>query len=237
MGIGAEIVRGLTGSGWKVFTTWWTPYDASMPWGSQPEEIGELLSSTGATGIEADLADPHAPSEVFDAAENALGTIRALVNVHTYDPGGGLFEIDGPGLDRHLAVNVRATYLLCREFAERFEPAQGPGRIVNFVSGPPLVGSVACATSKGAVHWMTLSIAGELAPNGITVNAIDPGPTDTGWMTPELKRRLDQASPSGRVSEPRDASNLVRFLLSDDGGWMTAQLLRSDGGFSQLAGP
>lgn len=237
IGIGAEVVRGLTESGWDVFTTWWAPYDAARPWGSRSEELDELLSSTGAQGLEVDLADPDAPIAVFDAAVRAIGSIRALVNVHAYDPGGGIFEIDGQELDRHLAVNVRATYLLCREFAKRYEPAQGPGRIVNFVSGPPLVGSVAYATSKGAVHWMTLSIAGELAPHGITVNAIDPGPTDTGWMTSELKEHLDDLAPSGRVSEPRDASNLVRFLLSDDGGWLTAQLLRSDGGFSQLANP
>ncbi|CAN5554936.1 SDR family oxidoreductase [soil metagenome] len=237
IGIGAEVVRRLAGSGWDVFTTWWAPYDASMPWGSQPHEVDELLASTGAQGLQADLADPSAPTTVFEAANRAVGPIRALVNVHTYDPGGGIFKIDGSELDRHLAVNVRATYLLCREFAQRYDSGQGPGRIVNFVSGPPLVGSVAYATSKGAVHWMTLSIAGELASRGITVNAINPGPTDTGWMTPELKAQLDQASPGGRVSEPGDAANLVRFLLSDDGGWINAQLLHSDGGFSQLAGP
>lgn len=171
------------------------------------------------------------------AAARSVGPISALVNVHTYDPGGGVFDIDGPELDRHLAVNVRATYLLCRQFAQRYERDRGPGRIVNFLSGPPLVGSVAYATSKGAVHWMTLSLAGELAPLGITVNAINPGPTDTGWMTPELHQRLADANPIGRISEPRDSANLVRFLLSEDGAWLTGQFLQSDGGFSQLATP
>lgn len=237
IGIGAEIVRDLATEAWDVFTTWWTPYDASMPWGTHPDEVTELLTSTGAKGIEADLADPDAAATVFDAAEDAVGPIRALVNVHTYDPGGGIFDIDGPELDRHLAVNVRATYLLCREFALRYDDSHGPGRIVNFLSGPPLIGSVAYATSKGAVHWMTLSIAGELAPRGITVNAINPGPTDTGWMTPELQESLNEANPIGRISQPQDAANLVRFLLSDEGAWLTGQFLQSDGGFSQLASP
>jgi 3-oxoacyl-[acyl-carrier protein] reductase len=237
MGIAAEVVRVLASERWQVFTTWWAAYDASMPWGAVDGEVEDLLSSTGSVGMEADLADPSTPAAVFDAAEAAVGPIRALVNVHTYDPGGGLDVIDADELDRHLAINVRGTYLLCREFAHRYRPEHGPGRIVSFLSGPPLTGSVAYATSKGAVHWMTLSIAGELAPRGITVNAIDPGPTDTGWMSPELKSRLSELNPIGRISQPSDAAELVRFLLSDEGGWLNAQFLRSDGGFSQLASP
>ena len=132
-------------------------------------------------------------------------------------------------------MNVRGTYLLIREFVQRYRADFGPGRVVNFLSGPPLVGSVAYATSKGAVHWMTLSVAGEVAPLGITVNALNPGPTDTGWMIPRLHERLVQSNPIGRLSTPRDAANLVKFLLSDEGGWITAQFLQSDGGFSQLA--
>jgi len=208
-----------------------------MPWGAADGEVDELLTSTCAVGIEADLGDPDAPTAVFEAAQAAVGPIRALVNVHTYDPGGGLDVVDGEELDRHLAINVRGTYLLCREFAQRYLPEHGPGRIVNFLSGPPLIGSVAYATSKGAVHWMTMSIAGELAPRGITVNAINPGPTGTGWMSPELKTRLAESNPVGRISEPSDAADLVAFLLSDQGSWINAQFLQSDGGFSQLATP
>lgn len=237
IGIGSEVVRELAAAGWKVFATWWTPYDATMPWGSAADDIDDLLALPGVVGMQADLADPNVPAALFDAAVAALGPIRALVNVHTYDPGGGLEDIDAAELDRHLAVNVRGTYLLCREFARRYRPESGAGRIVNFLSGPPLVGSVAYATSKGAVHWMTLSIAGELAARGITVNAINPGPTDTGWMTAELRARLAKSNPIGRISEPRDAANIVRFLLSDEGGWLTAQFLQSDGGFSRLALP
>jgi 3-oxoacyl-[acyl-carrier protein] reductase len=237
IGIGSEVVRSLTAAGWKVFTTWWTPYDESMTWGSNPTEVAELLTDTGAQGIEADMADPAAAATVFDAAEAAFGPVRALVNVHTHDPGGGIFDIDGPELDRHMAINVRSTYLLCQQFATRYSADLGPGRIVSFLSGPPLTGSVAYAMSKGAVHWMTLSIAAELAPLGITVNAINPGPTDTGWMSPELLARLTAATPIGRVSLPSDAANLVRFLLSDEGGWLTGQVIDSDGGFARLATP
>jgi 3-oxoacyl-[acyl-carrier protein] reductase len=212
-------------------------YRDRLPWGSDPSEVTDLLTSLDVPGMEADLGLPDVRALVFDTAEAAIGPIRALVNVHTHDPGGGIFDVDGAELDRHLAINVRGTYLLTRELVERYQPASGPGRVVNFVSGPPLIGSVAYATSKGAVHWMTLSIAGEVAARGITVNAVNPGPTDTGWMSPELRERLDRTNPIGRISTPRDAANLVRFLLSDEGGWITGQLLQSDGGFSQLATP
>jgi 3-oxoacyl-[acyl-carrier protein] reductase len=237
IGIAAEVARVLAADGWSVFTTWWRPYDAERPWGSNDNEPVDLLHEIRGQGLEADLSSPDTPRRIFDAAVQAVGPVSALINVHTHDPGGGIFAVDAAEMDRHLAINVRGTFLLCREFATRYRPESGPGRIVNFVSGPPLVGSVAYATSKGAVHWMTMSMAGELAPQGITVNAINPGPTDTGWMEPRLLEQLNLAAPAGRVSEPRDAANLVRFLCSDEGGWMNGQLLQSDGGFSALATP
>jgi 3-oxoacyl-[acyl-carrier protein] reductase len=69
------------------------------------------LAETGAQGIQADLGDATAPQAVFDAAVAAVGPIRALVNVHTYDPGGGIDQIDAQQRDRHHAVNVRGTGL------------------------------------------------------------------------------------------------------------------------------
>jgi NAD(P)-dependent dehydrogenase (short-subunit alcohol dehydrogenase family) len=140
-------------------------------------------------------------------------------------------------LDQHLAINVRGTYLLCREFTDRYRSEHGPGRIVSFLSGRPLIGSVAYVASKGAVHRMGMSMAGEPTSRGITFNAIDPDHTCTGWMSPELKSRPSMSNPIGRVSDPYDAANLVQFLPSDQGGWLNAQFLRSDGGFSQLPGP
>ncbi len=238
IGIGSEVVRSLAADGWRVFATWFTPYDESMRWGSDRDEIADLLAQTGSHGMEADLGDRQTPRAVFEAAESAIGPIRALVNVHTYDPGGGIAEVSGDELDRHLSINVRGTYLLCQEFAARYSleaSDRRTGRIVSFLSGPPLVGSVAYAMSKGAVQWMTWSLAGELAPRGITVNAINPGPTDTGWMPEELHHRLARSNPIGRVSTPTDAANLVRFLLSDEGGFINAQCIDSDGGFAALA--
>jgi 3-oxoacyl-[acyl-carrier protein] reductase len=238
IGIAAAVAANLAADGWNVFATWWTPYDASMTWGSNPGEAEAIVAEFGGRGMEADMSDPATPSRIFDAAEAVYGPVRALINVHTRDMGGGIEVISATDLDEHYAVNVRGTYLMCKEFAARHTSTpqtQGLGRIVNFLSGPPLIGSVAYATTKGAAHWMTMSIAGELAPRGITVNAINPGPTDTGWMSHELVTKLNAATPAGRMSTPSDAANMVRFLVSPEGGWVNGQFLQSDGGFSLFA--
>lgn len=70
----------------------------------------------------------------------------------------------------------------------------------------------------------------------MTCNAIDPGPTDTGWMTEEQKADTARAIPLGRVGTPRDCANLVTFLCSTEGGWINGRLLRSDGGLGGASG-
>jgi 3-oxoacyl-[acyl-carrier protein] reductase len=134
-------------------------------------------------------------------------------------------------------VNARGTALLMAEFARRFRGEAGSGRIVTFSSGLPLNGELAYAASKGAVEWLTISAAVELGPRGITANAIDPGPTDTGWLSPELADAVASATPLGRVGRSEDAAALVAFLCSADGGWITGRVLRSDGGFSLVGTP
>ena len=87
------------------------------------------------------------------------------------------------------------------------------------------------AVSKGAIHQMTRSLADHLADRRITVNAINPGPTDTGWATPDLAEAVARSMPFGRWGSPEDAANLVAFLVSDDGAWITGQVIDSEGGF------
>ena len=133
-------------------------------------------------------------------------------------------------IDRHLAVNVRGTLLLIRAFAERLGDASRSGRVVIFTSGPPQSGAIAYAASKGALEWITYSAATELGPREITVNAINPGPNQTGWMTPEIEREAARRSPLGRAGRPQDAAALVSFLLSEDAAFINGQVITSDGG-------
>ena len=240
-GIAAAVALRLAGEGWNVATTGWRPHDAEEPWGSRAGEADDLVAELRALGVraafrEADLGDAGAPARVLDFAEEAVGALDALVVAHARSRGGGLLETSVDEWNRHMEVNARGTFLLCAEFARRWKGEAGPGRVVVLTSALPLAGEGAYAASKGAVEWLASTVAAELAQRGITVNAVDPGPTDTGWLdaNPELHERIRAASPLGRLGRPEDAAELIAFLLSPAGGWITGQVLHSDGGFGSI---
>jgi 3-oxoacyl-[acyl-carrier protein] reductase len=168
-----------------------------MPWGSNAREAEALIRELKRLGVRAamhedNLEDPDSAHRIFDAAESQIGPVRALVNAHAHSTRGGLMDATIADFDRHLAINARGVFIMSAEFARRFKGPAGSGRIVNFTSGLPLAGEIAYAASKGAIEWITVSSAAELASRGITVNAINPGPNDTGWMPPPLKNKLPQ---------------------------------------------
>lgn len=236
-GIAAAICAALSRDGWDIAATGFRPYDESMPWGSRSTDVDELIETLHKSGralwVEADLSSLTAPATVFDAAET-LGPVRTLVNCAAHSTQGGLLDCTPADFDRHMAVNARATLLLSAEFVRRFREPTGSGRIVNFLSGPPLVGEIAYAASKGAIEWITFSCAGELAARGITVNAVNPGPSDTGWMDADTKAAVKRGSPMGRIGTPDDVAGLVAFLCSDAARWITGQALTCDGGWERL---
>ena len=92
---------------------------------------------------------------------------------------------------------------------------------------------IAYAITKGAVETLTQTISQTIARRGITINAVNPGPTDTGWMTAAQKAALLQQSPLGRLGTPADAARLVGFLASDEAAWLTGQIIHSEGGFTR----
>jgi len=226
-GIAAAVADRLRADGFRVVGAGWTPYDR--------EHHAGIDEQTG-SDLQVDLGDPAEPARLLEAAEEQAGPLSALVIAHTHDPGGGLFEVTGEGIDRHLAINVRGSLLLMQAFAERLREQSRPGRIVIFTSGPPQNGAIAYAASKGALEWITYSAATELGPHRITVNAVNPGPNQTGWMSPELEREAARRTPVGRSGRPEDAAALVSFLLSEDGGFINGQVITSDGGTGVAGG-
>jgi len=237
-GIGAAVARQFAQAGAAVFITYYRPYDAQMPWGSQPREAGMLLQSLREQGVrcadmELDLSLPEAAARLFDQAERDLGPVDILVNNAVVDFHSDLQTLDADQLDQHYAVNLRALALLCVEFYKRHDGRPG-GRIINLTSGQglgPMPDNLAYAATKGGVEALTISLAPGLAEKGITINAVDPGPTDTGWMDADTLAQLSAHGPFGRAGLPEDAARLIRFLASPEAQWITGQVLRSRGGF------
>jgi 3-oxoacyl-[acyl-carrier protein] reductase len=227
-GIGYAIARRLVADGFAVFTQGWEAHDAAQPWGA-----GEVPLREGLAGhLEADLADPEGPGAVMAAARIALGHVDVLIANHAASVDGSLEELTAASIDTALAVNVRGTLLLVKEFAAGFDGDHG--RVVLFTSGQgrgPMPSELPYAVSKAALSGSVLSLADHLVPRGITVNAVNPGPTDTGWATEEIVERAKAAMPRGRWGTPEDAARLVAWLASEESGWVTGQVIDSDGGF------
>jgi len=233
-GIGSAVALRLARDGWDVATTYWRAYDQRMPWGSDASDPGRLdaqLRSAGAAtaSIEADLADPSAPALVFDTVESDLGKVTALVMAHCESVASGILDTSLESFDRHYAVNVRGTWLLMREFARRLAADFGRGRIIGLTSDH-VAGNLPYGATKGALDRIVLAATRELSHLGVTANVINPGATDTGWMTDTQLSESGLRVPLGRVSTPEDCANLVAFLCSPEGGWINGQLLYSNGG-------
>jgi len=234
IGIGSSIASTLAESGWDVAITYWHPYDASMPWGSRPDEADRLLDDLRRLGartaaIEADLSLVDSPGRIFDAVEHDLGPVTALVMSHCQSVESDILSTSVESFELHFAVNARGTWLLVREFGRRFRGEPGSGRIVAITSDHTAY-HLPYGASKGAMDRIVLAAAWEFRTKGITANVINPGGTDTGWMSEEIKAKVKEWTLAGRIGQPQDCANLVNFLCSKDGGWVNAQLLYSNGG-------
>jgi len=235
-GIGAAVALALAWAGADVGTAYFRPYDRTMPWSvkdSEPEDIVSELRATGvsAHSFEIDLSEPDGPRTLFHLARERFGHVDILVNNAAYSMETTVEGMCAEDMDRHYAVNLRAVMLLCAEFVRSF-PAGGVGRIINLTSGQglwPLANELAYAATKGGVDAFTLSLSAAVERLGITVNAVDPGPTDTGWMSEELRKSLITTMPMERLGMPLDAARLIVFLASEEGQWVTGQVIRSRG--------
>lgn len=242
-GIGFAIAVRLAAAGADLFLTHHRAHDEDQPWGGDDlsavfEEIRSLRADAAqrVTETAADLADPGAPEQVMNQAVREFGHVDVLVCNHARSGGdGALGELTAQMLDAHWAVNTRSALLLAQAFAAQHDGRPG-GRVVLMTSGQgmgPMPGEVAYAASKAALAGITLTLADQLADAGITVNTVNPGPVDTGYMTPDLLRRIAPMAPFGRIGQPDDPARLIEWLVGDDGRWMTGQVLNTEGGFAR----
>jgi 3-oxoacyl-[acyl-carrier protein] reductase len=231
-GIAAACARRLAKAGWDVGLSCWRPYDRESGSEIGDHEPLELVEELGGLGVraeivEVDLGDPAAPARLFEELERRLGPFTALVASHCRDIPLPLLGTSAEEFDRHFAVNARSVALLIQELASRLPGADG--RAVAFTSDA-LSDNVPYGVSKGSLDRIVKAAASELGSRGIRANCINPGPTETGWISDELRAELSRQTPLGRPSLPQDSADLVAFLLSADGGWITGQLLHSNGG-------
>jgi len=218
----------------------------------QTKSADEVLAAVHAAGADAlaaegDLSDSNLVPALFDQAERQLGPVELLINnaAHwerdTFLPAdielsnkvvelwtGRPPSITTESFDRIFALNTRAHALLTRELAQRhIQRGAAWGRIVNISSDGAWCGpsEVTYFASKLALESYTRSAATELGRLGITVNAIPPGPVQTGWITPQLEKEILPAIPLRRIGTPEEVADVAVFLASSQARWITGQRL------------
>jgi 3-oxoacyl-[acyl-carrier protein] reductase len=235
-GIGFAIARRLARDGAALALQGWPAYDREQPWGmDRDDQTIEELTQIGGRVVPVceDLRDVHAPARLLEAAHATLGRVDILVLNHTHSTSQSLEALSAEEIDRHLAVNVRASLLLVAEFARR-ATAGSAARVIFMTSGQhlgPMPGELAYVASKGALHALIRSLSDHLMQRGITVNGVNPGPTDTGWADAETRAAVEERMPLRRWGTPDDAARAVAWLASEEAGWITGQVLDSEGGF------
>src|SRR5690625_2343686 len=189
-GIGAATCKGLAAEGAEVFFTYWKASPEGLE--TFQKELQEFGIQCAHASIDLSLSKAHV--NLLDIVLKQLGEPTILINNAAHSTRDGYLKLTAEKLDNHYAVHMRTTFFLSVEFARIFQKAgKTNGRIINLTSGQgqgPMIGELAYGATKGAISAFTLSLSAELAPLGITVNAVNPGPTDTGWMSEKIKREL-----------------------------------------------
>jgi 3-oxoacyl-[acyl-carrier protein] reductase len=236
-GIGAEMAKTLAKKGYNIFFTYWSEYDKQVTNEFSKQDINNLIEEIKSYNVECyslelDLSKVESIDKLFVEIDRC-GNVYGLINNACHSVNDDYATISKESLDKHYDINLRATTLISCEFARRYEFLDG-GRIINMISGQslgPMYNELSYAITKGALETLTYTLAAALATKKITVNAINPGPTDTGWMSEALKEDLIKRFPFGRLGEPKDAANLASFLMSKEGEWISGQIIHSEGSF------
>lgn len=230
-GIGAATARRLAASGWNVALV-----------GRRGDLLDQVAAEIAAKGgnalsLSLDLHDPEAPKVAVDRTIARFGSLDALVNNAAVIKVLPLAEFTVDILDDHWAVNIRAPFLLIQAALPALQ--KHGGSVVNISSSSGTLlrpGQSVYGMSKAALEYITRSLAGELAPHKIRINALALGPVDTPihqtWATDLAAAYVwlaDQV-PLGRIASADEIARWIEILVSPDSGWMTGAVIPLDGG-------
>jgi len=225
-GIGAAIVQRLAEDG----------ADVALTWVSQANKAAETVEAVEAVGrkalaIKADSADAAAIQNAVTRAVDRFGRLDIIVVNAGILRRGSVETVSLEDLDRMLDVNVRGVFVAIQASTARLTDG---GRVITIGSNTAIrtgfPGSSVYSMTKAAVATMVKGIALDLAPRAITVNNVQPGPTETD-MTVDHLEMVKSMVPLGRIGQPREIAGLVAYLASEESAYMTGASLTIDGGY------
>lgn len=226
-GIGASCVKKFSKNGDKVAFLYHTHKDEALA----------VAEETGAFMISADVSDPSSVSEAIKEIEQRLGPISVLVNNAGISQIGLFTDLKNEEWDRIIGVNLSASFYTTRAVAPAMIQNKY-GRIIEIGSMWGKVGAsceVAYSASKAGLRGLTMALAKELGPSGITVNCIEPGVIDTDMnhaLDTDTLEELRDETPLSRLGNADEVADAVLFLASDQASFITGQIIGVDGGFA-----
>ncbi|MBI2926610.1 MAG: 3-oxoacyl-ACP reductase FabG [Verrucomicrobia bacterium] len=207
---------------------------------SDPEElVAQLRTQFGiaAIAVRGDVSKSEAVRAVFDRVEQELGPLDILVNNAGTWPTAFVKDMTDKQWSETLAVNLTGSFNTCREAVRRWLAAGRKGRIVNITSQAAYAGATTghahYAVAKAGLANLTVSLAREMAPHGILVNAVAPGFMETDMAAEALRQdreRILSRIPLGRIADPAEVAAAVVFLASERASYITGATLDVNGG-------
>ena len=226
-GIGAAVAIALAEDGWNVGVNYRSDKEGAEKTVKAIEEAGGK-----ALALEGDVAN-GAPDELFSKLEEELGPVLALVNNAGITADGLAIQLEDEQWDKVIDTNLTAAFRMTRRAMRPMIKARF-GRVINIASvvGPRAnAGQANYAAAKAGLIGMTKTVAAEVARRGVTVNAVAPGFIATA-MTEDIPDAVMEAVPAKRPGTPEEVAAAVRFLASDDAGYVTGTTFFVDGGMS-----